>query len=409
MRKILILAVIAGMGLSLQAQFIYKSSKSTAKMDTLQVKGTRVDITNSSRDAMAWMRVSGDSLYLGDGTGERNLSRYNPVFTGYGIISSSGSVIPAWQLHDLDVTVPDYSSVFSAQITTNTIGLISGNSSTSGGLNLTGFSKNSPIISALSLTGYSGTTMGSNAAIALIGYKSDGGTNRADLSYTEKLIRFRNGATEVSTITGGGKFFIKRAEINSSDSVALVINSNYAGTSVGRYGIYTKTYGQAAHASYNITYNKDAYGTFNLTADTGAYGSYNSTSGINASACVNVTSGADAPGTHSQTSGLRSIPYYGVSSNCDTLMLLIKTTEKFKVTGTGNVVAAGQLKTLHVTAALTDATPTATELNSASGLTASTAGAGYQFFIKDTNGTALVYRVYSDGTDWWYHVFTKAL
>jgi hypothetical protein len=74
MKKTLSLVFVLSLAFSLQAQFIYKSSKSTAKMDTLQVKGSRVDITNASQNAMAWIRVSGDSLYFGDGTGENSLS-----------------------------------------------------------------------------------------------------------------------------------------------------------------------------------------------------------------------------------------------------------------------------------------------------------------------------------------------
>ena len=43
------------------------------------------------------------------------------------------------------------------------------------------------------------------------------------------------------------------------------------------------------------------------------------------------------------------------------------------------------------------------------GSTAAQAGVGYTVTIKDTDGTGLLYRVESDGTNYFYHVTTKAL
>ena len=75
----------------------------------------------------------------------------------------------------------------------------------------------------------------------------------------------------------------------------------------------------------------------------------------------------------------------------------------------GRATISGQLKTLQISAALTDNTPTDAEIDTATGLTPITAGAGYQVTIKDNNGTGLLYKVESDGTDWYYIVMTKAL
>ena len=58
---------------------------------------------------------------------------------------------------------------------------------------------------------------------------------------------------------------------------------------------------------------------------------------------------------------------------------------------------------------LTDNTPSASELDTAIGLTASTVTAGYKVTVKDTNSTGLLYFVESDGTDWYYIKFTKAV
>lgn len=70
----------------------------------------------------------------------------------------------------------------------------------------------------------------------------------------------------------------------------------------------------------------------------------------------------------------------------------------------------GKLVMDEISAALTDGIPTGTEIDSATGLTPATAGAGYQVTIKDSGGTGLLYRVESDGTDWYYSAgYTKAV
>lgn len=69
----------------------------------------------------------------------------------------------------------------------------------------------------------------------------------------------------------------------------------------------------------------------------------------------------------------------------------------------------GKIIQAQITAAVTDNTPTDAEIDAATGLTPATAGAGWQCTIKDSNGTGLLYRIESDGTDWFYTVMTKAL
>jgi hypothetical protein len=66
--------------------------------------------------------------------------------------------------------------------------------------------------------------------------------------------------------------------------------------------------------------------------------------------------------------------------------------------------------TIHqLTASLTDGAPTDSEIDAATGLTPSTAGAGYQITIKDSSGTGLLYKIESDGTYWYWILMTKAL
>jgi len=61
------------------------------------------------------------------------------------------------------------------------------------------------------------------------------------------------------------------------------------------------------------------------------------------------------------------------------------------------------------TGSLTDGTPTSSEITAIIGDSASTKGAGFQTTIKDSDGSGLLYKIESDGTDWFYIVMTKAL
>ena len=62
-----------------------------------------------------------------------------------------------------------------------------------------------------------------------------------------------------------------------------------------------------------------------------------------------------------------------------------------------------------LTGALTDGAPTDAELDSVTGLTPATAGAGWSATIRDTDGSVLLYRVESNGTNWQYQVLAIAL
>lgn len=76
-----------------------------------------------------------------------------------------------------------------------------------------------------------------------------------------------------------------------------------------------------------------------------------------------------------------------------------------------NTVYIGDVAVLReeIDAALTDNTPTAAEITAAIGKTPSQAGKGYKVSLKDTSGSGLIYFVESDGTDWFYVKFTKAI
>lgn len=66
--------------------------------------------------------------------------------------------------------------------------------------------------------------------------------------------------------------------------------------------------------------------------------------------------------------------------------------------------------TQYASGALTDGAPTAAQLNTATGNTPANARtSGTSYIVKDSDGTALLYKVESDGTSWYYTTMTKAL
>jgi len=74
----------------------------------------------------------------------------------------------------------------------------------------------------------------------------------------------------------------------------------------------------------------------------------------------------------------------------------------------GTLGLTGALLQTELSGALTDGAPTDAEIDSITGTTPAVAGAGWKCTIKDTGGTALIYLVESDGSDWFYSVMTKA-
>ena len=74
-----------------------------------------------------------------------------------------------------------------------------------------------------------------------------------------------------------------------------------------------------------------------------------------------------------------------------------------------NNASINKLKTIQISAALTDGAPTNAEINTATGTTPANVGAGWQCTIKDNNGSGLLYKIESDGTNWFYIVMTQAL
>lgn len=84
-------------------------------------------------------------------------------------------------------------------------------------------------------------------------------------------------------------------------------------------------------------------------------------------------------------------------------------TDALQITHNGNIGIAKFIVQAQLTGALTDGAPTDAEIDTITGLTPATAGAGWQCTIKDNNGSGLLYRVESNGTDWFYTAMVKAL
>jgi len=67
------------------------------------------------------------------------------------------------------------------------------------------------------------------------------------------------------------------------------------------------------------------------------------------------------------------------------------------------------IKQAQLSASLTDGAPTDAEIDTATGTTPATVGAGWSVTILDSDGTGLLYRIESDGTNWLYQAMTTAL
>jgi hypothetical protein len=75
----------------------------------------------------------------------------------------------------------------------------------------------------------------------------------------------------------------------------------------------------------------------------------------------------------------------------------------------GNVSIANRIVQVEVSGALTDGAPTDAEIDTATGTTAGACNNGWQCTLKDNAGSGLLYRIESDGINWFYTVMTKAV
>ena len=76
---------------------------------------------------------------------------------------------------------------------------------------------------------------------------------------------------------------------------------------------------------------------------------------------------------------------------------------------TKSVAVDGAISQTPISHSLTDGAPTDAEIDSATGTTPATAGSGWKRLILDSDGSALMYIIISDGSNWQYTTMTIAL
>jgi len=75
---------------------------------------------------------------------------------------------------------------------------------------------------------------------------------------------------------------------------------------------------------------------------------------------------------------------------------------------TGFHLKAGAFKAVQLTGSLTDGAPTDAQIDTITGSTPAGVGAGWSVTILDSDGSGLLYRIESDGTNWQYQVLAIA-
>ena len=216
----------------------------------------------------------------------------------------------------------------------------------------------------------------------------------------------------INTSTGQGMFVS-----NASSGRGLYVNNISAGqglyvnnTSSGQ-GLFIDNTGSTATSDKMIYIQRIQSGTSNATANFIEILDNPTTTGTVSGKILTATIGATERISLNPriTDGASAVAYMFDTHNSITtvgaklMSVRNQGTEKFAIYKDGNI-KSGQL-----TGALTDGLPTAAEINTITGFTPATATAGYQVTIKDSNGTGLLYKVESDGTDWYYTALTKAL
>jgi hypothetical protein len=244
---------------------------------------------------------------------------------------------------------------------------------------------------------------------------------------TSQAGKFNNSSTNPTDLTNrcnwNGDFLASRLSVYNSEGYSI------HGYSTNGYGLGGESlkgnagfFAQTGTPTANITNN-----VINIYRNHSSGTSYNITGNI-----ININ---DAPNSIGQVSGsilkalinsverLRLDPR--VKGNADSTAFVLDThrqllstdtllsiknqgVNKFQILYDGSIISKSQLKCAQLVGSLTDGMPTAAEINAIVG-TASDKKAGYQVTIKDSDGTGLLYKVESDGTDWYYIILTKAL
>jgi hypothetical protein len=72
-----------------------------------------------------------------------------------------------------------------------------------------------------------------------------------------------------------------------------------------------------------------------------------------------------------------------------------------------SAISGIDISTPYFSGSLTDGSPLLSEIAAILGFDANSVSAGYKAYVKDTDGTAVMYSIVSDGTDWYIEVLNK--
>lgn len=203
-------------------------------------------------------------------------------------------------------------------------------------------------------------------------------------AYFNTDIRIRDtvkiGTDSIRIYDGGGDFWLERNLSTNSTWSSLNLGDGYAILSTFTKGI-----------TINDATSIDMVGDVNMNSDlsvTGISNLHTTTDATVDSVYVKGNSGEVATAPTISTANLT-----GNIGNSTTPV---------------DTVFATSIKVTLLTGALTDGVPTDAEIDAIIGLTP-LQFTGSQVTIKDSDGTGLMYKIESDGTNWFYLVMTKAL
>jgi hypothetical protein len=151
------------------------------------------------------------------------------------VLSLTGSTVSQVKFDDPDVThgFTALSGSLSAAEATTT-GLMQTLNTSNGGLLFAGF--RSSVATALSFQGHIGSTTPTGAGVTFAGYKSDGGTSRADMSGSEIIASFLAGATNRFNLLASGQLLVNTTTVPTGQTTGIVLGG---GTSTPVLGAAT--------------------------------------------------------------------------------------------------------------------------------------------------------------------------
>jgi hypothetical protein len=181
------------------------------------------------------VKAAGGITRDADGLSLSTSSLGSAIFTSIQVLSLTGSTVSQVKFDDPDVThgFTALSGSLSAAEATTT-GLMQTLNTSNGGLLFAGF--RSSVATALSFQGHIGSTTPTGAGVTFAGYKSDGGTSRADMSGSEIIASFLAGATNRFNLLASGQLLVNTTTVPTGQTTGIVLGG---GTSTPVLGAAT--------------------------------------------------------------------------------------------------------------------------------------------------------------------------